>query len=135
MTKISICESLVVLPKNHTISCLPYEKNTRRPYKDNLCFFRALALHLHDTHRLEEETSKILNFFIKKVDRPRSNQFQEVLMNDIPTVEDLLTLNILLFDIDFVDGNFIGELARQRVQKYDKTVRLLRYNNHSCFQH
>ena len=27
------------------------------------------------------------------------NQFQVVHMNDVPTVEDLLTLNILLYDI------------------------------------
>ena len=47
-------------------------------------------------------------------------------MNNITTVEDLLTLKILLYDIDFVDANFIRELARRSVQKYDKTVRLLR---------
>ena len=51
-------------------------------------------------------------------------------MNDIPTVEDLLTLNILLYDIDVVDGNIVVELARRSVQKYEVTVRLLRYNNH-----
>ena len=54
-------------------------------------------------------------------------------MNDIPIVEYLLTLNILLYDIDFVDGNIIGELARRSVQKYENTVRLLRYNNHICY--
>ena len=53
-------------------------------------------------------------------------------MNDIPIVEDLLSLNILLFDIDIVDGNIIGELARRSVQKYENTVQLLRYNNHIC---
>ena len=61
------------------------------------------------------------------------NQFQGVHMNDIPTVEYLLTLNILLYDIDIVDGNIVGELARGSVQKYEKTVRLLRYNNHICY--
>ena len=60
-------------------------------------------------------------------------QFQGVHMNDIPIVEDLLTLNILLYDIDIVDGNIIGELARRSVKKYENTVRLLRYNNHICY--
>ena len=41
-----------------------------------------------------------------------ADQFQGVHMNDIPIVEDLLTLNILLYDIDIVDGNIVGELAR-----------------------
>ena len=54
-------------------------------------------------------------------------------MNDIPFVEDLLTLNILKYDIDIEDGNIIGELAGRDVQKYENTVRLLRYNNHICY--
>ena len=54
-------------------------------------------------------------------------------MNDIPIVEDLLTLNILLSDIDIVDGNTLEEVARRNVQKYNNFVRLLRYNNHICY--
>ena len=38
-------------------------------------------------------------------------------MNDIPIVEDLLSLNILLYDINNVDGNIGGELGRRSVQK------------------
>ena len=45
------------LLKNHTVNCLTFEKNTRKPYNDNLCFFRAVALHLFGNERLEEETS------------------------------------------------------------------------------
>ena len=33
-------------------------------------------------------------------------------MTDIPKVEDLLQLNIFLYDIDFVNGKLIGELCR-----------------------
>ena len=62
-----------------------------------------------------------------------ADQFHGVHMNDIPFVEDLLTPIILLYDIDIVDGNIIGELARRSVQKYENTVRLLRYNSHICF--
>ena len=54
-------------------------------------------------------------------------------MNDIPIVEDVLTLNIVLYDNDIVDGNIVGELARRSVQKYENTVRLLRYNSHICY--
>ena len=130
------CKNAVLpepLLKNHTINCLTYEENTRQPYNDNLCLFRAPALHLHGTQRLEEETSKIFNLFINKMDGLSADQFQVVHMNDIPTVEDLLTLNIVFYDIDIVDGNIIGELARRSVQNYENTVRLLRYNNHICY--
>ena len=122
------CKNAVLpgpLLRNGTTNCLTYEENTRQPYNDNLCLFRALALHLHGTQRLEEETSKFFNLFINKMDGLSPNQFQGVHMKNIPTVEDLLTLNILLYDIDFVDGNIIGELAQTKcaeLRKYCQTV-------------
>ena len=130
------CKNAVLpepLLRNGAINCLTFEENTRQPYYDNLCLFRALALHKHGNQRLEEETSKIFNLFSKKMDGLSADQFQVVHMNDIPFVEDLLTLNIVLYDIDIVDGNIIGELTRRIVQKYENTVRLLRYNNHICY--
>ena len=51
-------------------------------------------------------------------------------MNDIPTVDELLTRNILPYDIDIVEGKIVGELSRRSVQKDENTVRLLRYSNH-----
>ena len=130
------CKNAVLaepLLRNGTINCLTYEENTRQPYNDNLCLFRALALHLHGTQRLEEETSKLFNLFINKMDGLSADQFQGVHMNDISIVEDLLTLNILLYDIDIVNGNIVGELARRSVQKHENTVRLLRHNIHICY--
>ena len=83
------CKNAVLpepLLRKRTINCLYYEENTRQPYNDNLSLFRALALHLHGTQRREEETSKLFNLFINKMDGLSPNQFQGVHMNDIPTV-------------------------------------------------
>ena len=52
------------LLKNHTANCLTYEQNTKKPYKYNLCFFRALSLHLHGNEKLEEETFRLFNLFL-----------------------------------------------------------------------
>ena len=89
--------------------------------------------HLHGTQRLEEETSKLFSLFINKMNGLSADQFQGVHMNDIPIVEGLLTLNILLFDIHIVDGNIVEELARWSVQKNENTLLLLRYNDHICY--
>ena len=70
---------------------------------------------------------------MNKTDGLSPNHFQGVHTNNIPIVEDMLTLNIVLYDIDIVDVNIIRELARRSVQKYETTVRLLRYNNHICY--
>ena len=88
---------------------------------------------MHGNQRLEEKTSKLFKFFINEMDGLSPTQFHGVHINDIPFFEDLLTLNILLYDIDIVYGNIIGELARRSVQKYKNTVRLQRYNNHICY--
>ena len=121
------------LLKNHNVKSLTFERNTRQPYNENLCIFRALALHLHGNEKLEDETSKIFNLFLNRCGEGDPSKFQGVHMTDIPKVEDLLQLNIFLYDIDFVDGELIGELCRRSIHKYEKSVKLLRYNNHICY--
>ena len=51
--------------KNHNVNCLTFERNTIQHYNDNLCLFRALALHLHVNEKLEE-TLKFFNRFLNK---------------------------------------------------------------------
>ena len=122
------------LLKNHYVNCLTFERNTRQPYNDNLCLFRALALHLHgNDEKLEEETSKNFNLFLNNSEEGEVANFQGVHLNDIPKDEDLLQLNIFLYEIDFADGELTGEVARKSIQKYEKSVKLLRYNNHMCY--
>ena len=53
------------LLKNENVNCLTLEKNRSKPYNDDLCVFRAVALHLFGNERLEEETSKFFNTFLK----------------------------------------------------------------------
>ena len=119
--------------RNGKVNCLTFERNTNQPYNDNLCLFRALALHSHGNEKLEEDTSKIFNLLLNNSDEGDVSKFQGVHMNDIPKIEDLLQLNIFLYDIDFVDGELIGKLARRSIQKYENSVKLLRYNNHISY--
>ena len=121
------------LLKNQNVNCRTFEKNTRKPDNDNLCLLRAVALHLFGNERLEEETSKIFNRFLNNCGDAEPSEFQGVHMTDIPKVEEMLQLNIFLYDIDFVEGELIGELARRSIQKLEKRVKLLRYNNGICY--
>ena len=82
------------LLKNQNVNYLTFEKNTRRPYNDNLCLFRAVALHLFGNERLEEETSKFFNLFLNNCGEVDPSKFQGVHMTDIPKVEEMLKLNI-----------------------------------------
>ena len=114
------------LSKNQNVNCLTHEHSSKKPYKDNLCLFRALALHLHGKERLEEETSKIFNLFLNNCWQRDPSKFQGVRMTGIPKVEEMFHLNIFLYDIDFVDGELIGEIARRSIQKLEMSVKSLR---------
>ena len=110
------CKDTVLLEplsRNCNVNCLTFEKNRLQSYNNNLCLFRALALHLHGNKKLEEETSKNFNLLLKNGEERELQKFQGVHLNDIPKVEDLLQLSIFLYDIDFVDGELIGELCRR----------------------
>ena len=130
------CKNTVLtepLLRNCNVNFLIFERNTRQPYNDNLCLFSALALHLqhlHGNERLEEEASKNFNLFLNNYGEGVPSMFQGVQMTDLPKVEELLQLNVFLYDIDFVDGELIGELCRRSIQKLEKSVKPLRYNNH-----
>ena len=121
------------LHRNPSINCLTYEQNNKKTYKDNLCLFTALALHLHGNERLEEETSKLFNLFFVNSTNPDPSKFQGVCMDDIPSVEDILGINIFIYDIDIIDGAIVGDLARRSIKKYEKNVQLIRYNRHICY--
>ena len=113
-----VCKEAVLpksLPTNRTVYCLMFQKNRRHPKIDKLCFVRALALPLLGKQRLEGKASEIFKLFIYMLYKLSPNQFKRVHKNNIPIDEDLLTLNILLYDIDIVDGDFIGENARRGV--------------------
>ena len=62
--------------KSQNVNCLTFERNTLQPYKDNLCLLRALVLHLHGNKKLEEETSKIFNFFLNNSEERDVSKFQ-----------------------------------------------------------
>ena len=92
---------------------------------------------MHGNDKLEAETAKILNLFLAKSEEGDPSNIQGFQKNHIPNVADNLQLNIFLYYRDFVDGEFIGQLARMSIQKNDKSIKLLRYSDHNtqCQQH
>ena len=74
-----VCKDTVLpepLLKNQNANCPTFERNTRQPYNDILCLFRALALHLRGNAKLEEETSKNFNLSSITVSKETSQTFK-----------------------------------------------------------
>ena len=110
-----VCKDEVLpesLLKYHTINCPTYEQITKKPYKDNLCLFRAHALHLHgNDNRLQDEKSKLFNLFLINSTNPDPSKVQGVCMDDIPSVQDILVIIFFIYDIDLNDGAMVEEFA------------------------
>ena len=91
------CEDAVVpesLLNNRTVNCITFEQNTRQPYNESLCLFRALCSHLHGKEGLEEETDKPFNLYLQRKDGIEPVSFRGVRMDEIPTVEEITGINI-----------------------------------------
>ena len=121
------------LPRNPSINCLTYEQNSKKTYKDNLCLFKALTLHLHGNETLDEETSKLFNLFLVNGTNPDPSKFQGVCKDDISSVEYIVGIIIFIYNIDLIEGAIVVELARQSIKKNEKNVQLIRYNSHICY--
>ena len=98
------------LLRNRSITCLTYEQNTKKPYKDNLCLFKALALHLHGNERLEDEISKLFNLFLFSSTNPDPSKFQGVCMDDIPFVEDIVVSIFSYTTFTLLTALWLGKL-------------------------
>ena len=100
-------------------------------YKDYLCLFRAVAVHLFGTAEMETNEAKLFSEFHHESGHDAFN-FREVSMDHLVFVENATKHNIFLYDNDIQDGNFVDELARRSIEMYENSINLLRYNNQIC---
>ena len=113
----------------HTqMNCLFYNKD-KESHKDHLCLFRALAMYMNGPNDLDSHTSTYFTEFISK-SRYEPKKFRGVSVEDLPVVEEIVQRNILICDFHIQEGEYVGELARRSIGRFDKTVKLLRFNNH-----
>ena len=116
------------LSRHSQVNCLLPNK-VKEPYKDHLCLFRALAMHMNGHNDLESHTSRYFTDFISKSGYdPKS--FRGVSVEDLPVVMEIVQTNIFIYNFDIQEGEYVGKLARRSIGRFDKTVRLLRFNNH-----
>ena len=99
--------------------------------KDYLCLFRAIAVHLYGSSELEINAKKFLSAFHHESGQDAIN-FRGLSIDHLVFVENAIKHNIFIYDIDIVDGDFVGELARS-IEMYEKKIYLIRYNNHICY--
>ena len=72
---------------------------------------------LHNNERTEEKSFYIFNLFLKKNAGTDPANYCGVCMEDIAAKDDIVQVDIFLYNIDIVDGSTIGELARRSLGK------------------
>ena len=131
------CALLKSIPMGCIDAVLP-EQLLRRPdvnclvsngygetYKDYLCLFRAIAVHLYGSSELEINAKNLFSAFLHESGQDAIN-FRGVSIDHLIFVENAIKHNIFTYDIDLVDGDFVGELARRSIEMYEKNINLLR---------
>ena len=81
---------------------------------------------MHGHSNLNAHTSQL---FIKFISKSGYNpkKFEGVSIDDQALVDKIVERNVFIYNFDIQEGDYLGELARQN---FEKTAKLLRFNNH-----
>ena len=85
--------------ENRGIEALKCNKNNGKLYNDNMCFFRALALH-NGCHlkNVERDTQHYYEQF--RQTRPEGKKFCGVKLKELPELEQLFEVNIFVYSLE-----------------------------------
>ena len=78
---------------------------------------------------LDSHTSRYFTELISKSGYDPKN-FGVVSVEDLPAVEEFVHRKILIYDFDIQEDEYVGDLAQRSIGRFDKTIKLLRFNNH-----
>ena len=80
-----------------------------------------MSICLKNNDWLNEEIQFFLKMFLITMDGLSHNQFQELHMNDLPDVEDLPTLNILIYGLNIEDRKITEVFRTLSAKKHGNT--------------
>ena len=122
--------------QNRGVRALQKDPFTGRLYRDNLCFFRCLAL--HQEHNLSKVSEKLTKFLFQKYcnhfDICPSN-FKGVFLEELDYLENLLQINIFIYELQSVESSDIQNavLIKRSRKLFSENVCLNLCKNHFSF--
>ena len=99
------------LIESPSVKCFAFEQSTRKQKKDSLCLFKALALQLQTSGRLEEKTCKIFGVIMETSSGTDTGNIQIDFREENSVLENILPVKIFLYENDIVDNEVIAEFA------------------------
>ena len=103
-----------------------------RPYSDQKCFFRCLALHKGaKLTKLYTKTQILLRRFMRYTKKPR---FEGVRMSDLEACEKIFGVGVEVFEFEERENEAPVLVCRRRsTVKSSKKLQLLSYDQHFCY--
>ena len=118
---------------NKAIIALDKDRHNPKPFNDNLCLFRCLALHQGATVKaLETPTTQLFYHYLRATGQERCSrrEFPGVFLYELGEVEDLYKVNIQCYTID-EKGQVT--LVRRSVKKHPQKMYLNVHGNHFSY--
>ena len=138
------------------ISFVNDPNNNGKPYQDNLCFFRCLALHQgYHQNSLERKTKDLFQQYSTTGD---IKKFHGVKLSDLHTLEEMYEINIVVYEMVEMEGEeedddgkkdenhenagtvtdnsqpaVVVRLVQHSLAKYKETMYLNKYGNHFSY--
>ena len=112
-----IGSKIVELPdyitKNRAITGLAKDKYSKYEYQDNLCFFRALAIHQGVPKERNLQIANAVQHLLSLVTNEDPSTFEGVQLQDLPDMEVKFELNIMVFQlIEKEDGQVVAQIVQ-----------------------
>ena len=101
-------------------NCL-VSKGCCETYRDYLCLFRAIAVHVYGLSELETKAANLFSTFLHESGRDAIN-FRGVSIDHLVFVEKAMKHNTFIYNIDIGEGEVVGELARRSAELYEKNI-------------
>ena len=91
-----------------------------------------MAAQLHGSSELKTNAANLFRAFLHESGNDTIN-FRGVSIDHLVFIENAIKHNILVYDTDIEEGEFVGENARRSVEMYEKSIYLLQYSNQFCY--
>ena len=124
------------LLNNPALMSLDCNEHTGLPYKDNLCFFRCLAVHRGcHPHNLERDTQH----FYERYAEVSNHEFEGVSLDELPELEKLFELNIFVYELveiyddETEEKSVVAQLIQRSHRRYSNSMYLNLHGKHFSY--
>ena len=119
------------IKNNKAIIGLDKDKYSKYEHQDNLCFFRALAVHQGVPWENNLQMMNATRHLFSLVSTEDPKTFKGVQLQDLPDLEKKFKVNINVFHlIEKEDGKITAQIVQRSCRRYEDTMNLNLYGNH-----